>query len=259
MRLHRFYIAEKIGNNTEMKIKSVELSNQIRKVFRLKLGDHVVLFDGSGFDYESSVEDYGNDFVTVKVLGAKQSRFMAGRDSANEAREVVLCAGVVKKDTFEWIVEKATELGVSKIIPVMAERSEKKSLNMDRLRKIAVEASEQSGRGDVPEIGDIATLAEAVELCEKVDVTSCDIVKLAFHTDGETYSTAKIRSNTNNKLAGKSETMKLVIFIGPEGGWSPDEIEMFHKHNIDIYSLGNQVLRSETAVVVALSLVMLGK
>ena len=255
-----------------MKIKSVELSNQIRKVFRLKLGDHVVLFDGSGFDYESSVEDYGNDFVTVKVLGAKQSRFMAGRDSASGnsssensggsfggAREVILCAGVVKKDTFEWIVEKATELGVSKIIPVMAERSEKKSLNMDRLRKIAVEASEQSGRGDVPEIGDIATLAEAVELCEKVDVTSCDIVKLAFHTDGETYSMAKIRSNTNNKLAGKSETTKLAIFIGPEGGWSPDEIEMFHKHNIDIYSLGNQVLRSETAVVAALSLVMFGK
>ena len=250
-----------------MKIKSVELSNQIRKVFRLKLGDHVVLFDGSGFDYESSIEDYGNDFVTVKVLGAKQSRFMAGRgghgrDGFDGMCEVILCAGVVKKDTFEWIVEKATELGVSRVIPVMAERSEKKSLNMDRLRKIAVEASEQSGRGDVPEIGDIATLSEAVELSKKVDVTTCDIMNLAFHTEGEVFSVAKMREGliggSSSKSISKTKDVKMNIFIGPEGGWSPDEIELFHKHNIDIYSLGNQVLRSETAVVAALSLVMFG-
>src|SRR3989338_10115008 len=71
--------------------------------------------------------------------------------------------GGVKKNPFEWIVEKATELGVTKIIPIMAERSEKKNLNEERLEKIAVEASEQSGRGTVPEIEVIISLEEAVQ------------------------------------------------------------------------------------------------
>lgn len=251
MRLHRFYIREKINSQKEIVIRSEELNNQIFRVFRLKTGDKVILFDGSGLDYECSIsglEKNDRRSVTFKVEGNVPSRFVP-------VREITLCAAIVKKDTFEWIVEKATELGVTKIIPIVAERSEKKNLNEERLEKIAIEASEQSGRGTVPIIHPIITLEEAVgwigEQNRKNEAEPKSILKaIAFHLEGESFSKSKaeIGIDTNNPLE---------IFIGPEGGWSPKEIEMFHSHNIPVVSLGNQVLRAETAVVAALSVVML--
>jgi 16S rRNA (uracil1498-N3)-methyltransferase len=231
MRLHRFYTTETIGLQKEITIHSAEMVNQIRRVFRLKSGDSIIIFDGSGSDYECHISDFGKESITLNVNSSSRSRFMP-------AREITLCAAVVKKDTFEWIVEKATELGVTKIIPVMTERSEKKNLNEARLKKIAIEASEQSGRGNIPTIHPIITLAEAMQRVVDKKITS-----VAFHTEGEKIQGLPLYS---------------VIFIGPEGGWSPKEIALFHANNIDINCLGNQVLRAETAAIAALSLVMLG-
>jgi 16S rRNA (uracil1498-N3)-methyltransferase len=160
--------------------------------------------------------------------------------------KVNLYAAVTKKDTFEWIVQKATELGVTKIIPILAERSEKKALNIGRLEKIAVEASEQSGRGDVPEIMPIAKLDEMIGAVgatnQDSDATAETIV---FHTEGEIFSPAEFIDDNGGQIN---------VLIGPEGGWSPDEIDTFHKNKIAVRSLGKQILRAETAVVVALSM-----
>ncbi len=257
MRLHRFFIEETIGNKTELNVRSAELVNQIRRVFRLKTGDSVIVFDGSGSDYTCRIEDFGKDDVTLAVLEVGKSRYMP-------EREIYLCAAVVKKDTFEWIVEKATELGVTNIIPVMAERSEKKSLNESRLKKIAVEASEQSGRGSVPVIALIMGLKGVIESFNGVDVTKVIGVSkgdeasssrhfsqlkcstLAFHTDAEPFD----RTDFSKHF---SKDAPIAIFIGPEGGWSVDEIDLFHKSGVRVVSLGQQVLRAETAVIAALS------
>jgi 16S rRNA (uracil1498-N3)-methyltransferase len=240
MRLHHFFIEELVGNKTEIKINSAELTNQIRRVFRLKTGDSVVVFDGSGFDYECrigapSVDEVKSvkNLVTLDVVTTMKSRYMPTRD-------IYLCAGIVKKDTFEWIVEKATELGVTHIIPVMAERSEKKALNMGRLEKIAIEASEQSGRGNVPTIQPIGRLKEVIERFSQL---KC--MKIVFHTDAEPFNPQDVPRD-----------IPVAVFIGPEGGWSMDEIDLFHKNNVQVFCLGSQVLRSETAVVVALSQVV---
>lgn len=240
MRLHRFYVTEPIGSKKEVTVYSDELANQLSRVFRLKTGDRVVLFDGSGFDYECVISDIRKDdknLVTFHVGKSMPSRFMPARDG----REIILCAAVVKKDIFEWIVEKATELGVTKIIPVMAERSEKKNLNAERLNKIAIEASEQSGRGTVPEIAPITDLAQALKL-----VADSRVPALAFHLEGES-------------LSKHASTGPVALFIGPEGGWSPEEVKMFHTNKIRTVSLGAQVLRAETAVVAALSLTVFTK
>ncbi len=250
MRFHRFYITEIIGTKKEITICSDELINQISRVFRLKKEDLVVLFDGSGNDYECSISSISNSHtgksdknsITFQIKELSASRFTPGRDS----REITLCAAIVKKDTFEWIVEKATELGVTKIIPIIAERSEKKNLNEVRLNKIAIEASEQCGRGDVPVIHPIMSLAETLDWVRKKSISA-----IAFHTDGEILAKEYVTGKGFNNLQE--------VFIGPEGGWSPDEMEMFHKNNMPVVSLGNQVLRAETAVVAALSLVILGK
>lgn len=238
MRLHRFYVTEKINPQGELVIHSAELVNQVRRVFRLKVGDSLVIFDGTGSDYECTIDGFG-DRHTIKsdntirliVTSASRSRF-------TPKHTLYLCAALVKKDTFEWIAEKATELGVTHILPVQAEHSEKKALNAKRLEKIVVEASEQSGRGDVPMVRDIMSVFDAVEYLK-----SLGAAMLAFHTEGERFE--------RDRFVGGEES--LAIFIGPEGGWSEEEVDMFHKNKIPLVCLGPQVLRAETAVVAALS------
>jgi 16S rRNA (uracil1498-N3)-methyltransferase len=242
MRLHRFYIDETVGSKTELILDDADVVHQIRKVFRLKVGDVLIAFDGSGSDYTCGIEDFRDGTIVMGVRGAAKSRYMP-------KREVYLYAAIVKKDTFEWIAEKATELGVSKVIPVIAERTEKKAVNEDRLEKIALEASEQSGRGSVPEIAPVIDLKEAVNqvLDFKSRSREKDAKIIVFHTDAELFEVSDIKGEE-----------ALACFIGPEGGWSPDEIALFHEHHILVKSIGTQVLRAETAVVAALSLVMIG-
>ena len=185
-------------------------------------------------------------------------------------RDIYLCASIVKKDNFEWIVEKATELGVTHIIPVISERSEKKSLNEERLKKIALEASEQSGRGSVPTIHGIISLNELIvdraslgNSAAHSDTESKEIEpdghssghlipvntkSIAFHTEGVSW-------RSDLQKFGRSD-LPIAVFIGPEGGWSPDEISLFHENKIPVICLGSQVLRAETAVVVILSQVV---
>ena len=158
MRLHRFYIHELIGNRKELTVNSPELVNQLRHVLRLKIGEEAILFDGSGSDHLVAIKRFvGTDQAVFDVSSSSRSRFMP-------PRKTYLFAAVVKKDNFEFIVEKATELGVTDIIPIIAEYSEKKALNEGRLKLIAIEASEQSGRGDVPKIHPIVSLKEGIEV-----------------------------------------------------------------------------------------------
>ncbi len=235
MRLHRFYHSEKIGDKKELTISSADFANQISRVFRLSVGDKVVVFDGSGNDYVCELlEVKPRGSVALRIFEIGPSRFMP-------TRKIYLFQSMIKKDKFEWVVEKATELGVTDIVPVLAERSEKKDLNIERLRKIAIEASEQCGRGDVPVIAsDTATARPHLE-----ELLTIDCRKVALHLEGENFISSRPR------LEGA-----IGVFIGPEGGWSPSEIEMFHKNGVTICSLGKQVLRAETAAIATLSLVV---
>lgn len=247
MRLHRFYTTEHIGDKSEITISSTELVNQIQKVFRLRTDDSVIIFDGTGFDYECTISDITKENISLRITKREMSRYMP-------SREIILCAAVVKKDTFEWITEKAAELGVSKIIPVMAERSEKKSLNEDRLNKIAVEASEQSGRGDVPIIEKIMSLEDVQKYIDDESLSLKESGKdmatsVVFHLEGESLHQWKLSDQKDNSAP-------IFVFIGPEGGWAPRETEMFHENQMHICSLGSQVLRSETAVIATLSMVV---
>ena len=237
MRLHRFYIPTPISDDT-FDIADRELAQQWRNVFRYNVGSQVVLFDGSGVDYLCLITSLRNAGATVEVVSKKKNKQM--NNNAPKI-DVWLCVGIIKKDNFEWVVQKATELGVSHIVPVLCERTEKKHLNMQRLQKIAIEASEQSGRGDVPEIHDVAELS---------DVIASEILpkeKIVLHLDGEYIG--DFLAHTNPK--------SLAIFLGPEGGFSEKEITEFKSHNIPAISLGTQILRAETAAIAVSSLLLL--
>jgi 16S rRNA (uracil1498-N3)-methyltransferase len=242
MRLHRFYIGniidEPIKSGSLLNIDSPSLYDQLRKVFRLKNGDHIIAFDGSGYDYECELisgEHHKKGELTLRVLSATKSQYIGDRN-------ITLFVAVPKKDTLEWIVEKATELGISNIVPIISERTEKKAINRERLEKIIIEASEQSGRGDIPKLG-------ALELLEKALNKSKSDQSIVFHTVGDIlFENDEDKETINNK--------DLSIFIGPEGGWSEDEIDKFRKSGFIIRKLGEQILRTETATIATLSLVL---
>ncbi|MES3031393.1 MAG: RsmE family RNA methyltransferase [Patescibacteria group bacterium] len=226
MRLHRFYVEEKIGTETEVTLHSPALFNQFRNVFRLKSGDQVILFDGSGKDFVVSIEDFEKDAVRVSVSMSEENKTLP-------SRETYLFASLVKKDTFEWIAQKATELGVSHIIPVMSARSEKKNLNDERLRKIIIEAAEQSGRATLPELHDIIDLEAAL-------LKFRHIPSVVWHTNSPKFVSQDVEGSFG-------------AYIGPEGGWSDSELSLFKKYNLPLRSLGPQVLRAETAVIAVIS------
>lgn len=224
MRLHRFYISQKI-EHTKTIIKDEKLIHQWRNVFRYNIGSEVILFDGGGQECDAVIEKMNNREAEVRLVSE--------RKGIVPEKKIILYQSLIKKDKIEWVVEKATELGVSKIVPIVSERSEKKSFNIERAKKIAIEASEQCGRADVPEIESIMGLEECI-MDEKGE-------KIIFDLNGESFSSSIIHN-----------TYPISLFIGPEGGWSPSEIEKFKDLNIKIYSLGKLTLRAETAAIVAL-------
>lgn len=226
MRLHRFYIPEKIGDKSTIVVSRADLVNQWRNVFRFDLGQKVILFDNSGYDFISKIDEYGKDTATLSITEIVENTVLP-------IRETYLFASLVKKDNFEWIAQKATELGVSHIIPISSERSEKKDLNSDRIQKIIIEAAEQSGRGTLPILYEIMDLASALENYAHVKSVAWD--------------------PTATKFVSRDVVDTIGAYIGPEGGWSQQEIDLFKKHSVHLRSLGPQILRSETAVVAVIA------
>lgn len=226
MRLHRFFITEPMVGS-KIFIKEERLLHQWRNVFRYNTGTELIVFDGSGLEYDALIVKMGNREVELEIVGERKGLL--------PERQVVLYQSLIKKDKMEWVVEKATELGVTKIIPIISERSEKKGFNLERARKIAIEASEQCGRADVPVIESSQNLADSIKACHGEVIV--------FDSLGVPFSPTLL--TTDHKL--------LSIFIGPEGGWSDKELEFFRQNGTQIYSLGGLTLRAETASIVALS------
>jgi 16S rRNA (uracil1498-N3)-methyltransferase len=163
---------------------------------------------------------------------------------ADAALPLHLLLAVFKFDHFEWAVEKATELGVARITPVLARRTEKHlalaaTKRAERWRRIALEASKQSRRTDVPEIAEPVSLKFALER----EVSSVRILL------SETEQTTTLAA----ELAG-SQTADIALAIGPEGGWTPEEMALFTQHDWRHVTLGPRILRAETAAIAAIAI-----
>lgn len=233
MRLHRFYIDTPISED-KFDITDRDLVHQWRSVFRYNVGSRVILFDGAGVDYLVMITSLRSSGASVGVVEKKNKN--------NKPKiDLWLCVGITKKDNFELVVQKATELGVSNVVPVLCERSEKKNINIERSRKIAIESSEQSGRGSIPavhEVVDLGSLLKSEILPEK---------KIFLQFGGQ-YIGDFLQTEKPNELA---------VFVGPEGGFGDMEIKEFGENNIPSISLGLQILRAETAGIAVSSLLLL--
>jgi 16S rRNA (uracil1498-N3)-methyltransferase len=241
MRLHRFFIEEHLRNKKDISIFDDELIHQWKDVFRLRAGDKVILLDNTGFEYLSEIVLLSKGKVDVKVIEQTIAE-------VTPKKELWLFAALIKKDNYEWILEKGTELGVSHFVPVLSDRTEKKDINMERALKIVKEASEQSGRGKMPEVHEPITLADILNQNQNTESNAHSFPKdmLAFHMDGEKF----VPDFHNSK-------QELGIFIGPEGGWSDKELALFKDKDIPLFSVGQNVLRAETAAIVISTLLLL--
>ncbi|HEX3570341.1 MAG TPA: RsmE family RNA methyltransferase [Acidobacteriaceae bacterium] len=194
---------------------------------------------------------------------------------ADPAPPIHLLLAVFKFDHFEWAVEKATELGVARITPILARRTEKhlahaSAKRVDRWRRIALEAAKQSRRTDIPEISDPTPLAAALAA-----ETAPTRILLSETEQDLTLSSALARTSTDARVPHRSQSegwgegvrvphpsqtngwdvqTPLALAIGPEGGWAPDEMSLFSTHQWTHVTLGPRILRAETAAIAALAI-----
>ncbi|MCX6755051.1 MAG: RsmE family RNA methyltransferase [Candidatus Nomurabacteria bacterium] len=249
MKIHRF-IDNFDLTGLEVEITG-EIAHQMVKVLKLEIGEQVELCDGKGISAMAEIESLNKNMVKLKL--GKISRL-----NLDKEKVVSLFCAVLKKENFELVVQKVTECGVDKIIPIITTRTIKMGLNMERLQKIAREACEQSHRSILPEILEPMSFEESLELAKENDVNiifdaSGEVLlgKMPCERDGA--NTSKNSSEfygciLNNKTSPG-------IWIGPEGGWTPEEIKKATENNFSVASLGKNVLRAETAAIIGTFLV----
>ncbi|PIT92804.1 MAG: hypothetical protein COU08_00550 [Candidatus Harrisonbacteria bacterium CG10_big_fil_rev_8_21_14_0_10_42_17] len=228
MKLHRFLGDYDLSGNSIF-IADKEVVSQLRSVLRMRVGDIVILGDGRGREAFCRIIHYEHGGVRFAIDQVDLMPHEA-------AKSLTLYCAILKKENFELIVRQATEIGIARIVPVRTERTVKLNVNQERLKKITKEASEQSGRSLIPEVSSIVSFEEALQESEHCDVT------VFFTPNAKLFSPELLPSRTLHSAA---------CFIGPEGGWSPQEIQLAKDHYAVFAGLGRYTLRAETAVVAA--------
>ena len=226
----RLYFSDNIVENTTS-LLSKEHSHYIVNVMRLKRGSNINFFNKEG-EWLSEIVFLERDRVEVKFLNKIKN------PSTVSNIELAIC--LVKKTPMEIILQKATELGVSKITPIISERTEVKELNLERANKITIEATEQSNQLNPPFINEVTKLKNFISNINKD-------TKLFF---------ANVNSKYKLKPSDIEKGQSISILIGPEGDFSPQELEqILTTSNLTSFTLSSNILRTDTAVISAISLV----
>ena len=237
--MSRFYVQKENVKGKEILIEGEE-AHHILDVMRLEEGDGVVVFDGTGKEY----------IGVIREARKKQKRLLVMvkgvREKSPEALpEVTLAQALPKKGKMDYIAEKATELGVSEILPVVAARSivrpdeKSKVKKADRWRKIVLEASKQCGRTSIPRVDEVIAFNDVRGM-----LSSYDMVLMACFSE---------EAVPMKKAISGAKPGKILVLVGPEGGFTPEEIELAKGENTKYISLGERVLKSDTAGLFALS------
>lgn len=236
--MHRFYVEERLSAGTKAEIKGDEVGH-IRSVLRLKAGDFITLFDGSGWEFKGRIELVGKAGVSVDIL--------EGWEGDTESPiEIVLGQGIPKSDKMDFIIQKATELGVSRIVPLYTERVISKTLSsgkLERWRKIAIEACKQSGRVKPPVVSGPVRINEFISSSDKSSLR-------LIPWEGE-----KAASLKDVLPSSFIESGKVSFIVGPEGGLSENEVELAKRSGYIPVSLGRRILRTETVSLSILSII----
>lgn len=239
--MHRFLIAPDWRNGDEIRILGEE-SRHLSQVLRLRVGDRIAVFDGSGEEHEAELLSVGKSEATAR-------RISTCVPDVEPSIEVTLLQGIPKSDKMDYIVQKAVELGVTRIVPVRTEHVVGRDTNdmtgrVERWNRIAREAVKQSRRTRIPQVMPPATLQDAVrEYHGDLDV-------LLYENERKKDLKAILKWYTMNRYH------RLSLLVGPEGGISPAEAEYLALCGFQSVTLGSRILRTETASLAALAIIM---
>ena len=238
----RFFVPAEDITDSEIKITSGDAAH-ISRVLRLKKGDALTICDGRGFDYDAQISEIGAGEISCSVIEKRRSE-------SEPNVFVTLYQGIPKSSKMDYIIQKTTELGVSKIVPVSMARCVSKiedkkteAKKLERWNKIAKEAAQQSQRGIVPEVSGVMTFDDAAAEMQKSDI------RLApYECEDE--------GGLKDVLLSVKNPETLSFMIGPEGGFDLSEIEKLKSANIPTVTLGPRILRTETAGEAVLAMTM---
>lgn len=233
MRLTRCYLDQPLDVGTTVILPESAAQHLIR-VLRLREGDACMLFNGDGHDHDARIVAIGKRETQAEITARRRI------DNESPLR-ITLLQGIARGEKMDWIVQKATELGVARILPVASERSD---VRLDEARahkrhahwqEIAISACEQSGRAVLPELLPTQPLASATRRCDGTGFILDPASAASIKSVASTLSTA------------------FTLAIGPEGGWSPRDLEQLREAGFCGLRLGPRVLRTETAGIAAIA------
>jgi len=241
--MRRFFI-----NQSGITGRRVSLTGQdakhMMKVLRLAPGDSILLFDGSGNEYLSTIENMRHDTVNVVIKETTSSR-------SESPIQLIAAQAILKDRKMDALVRQLTELGVSKWIPFFAERSvprpdaDRMAKRLQRWEKIAKESLKQCGRGCLPEIDLFHTFDHALTYSGECELN------LIFHQDAADALEQRLTGSMPQDMAGK----KIFLMFGPEGGFTADEADLAVQRGFKAVRIGPRVLRAETAPVAACAVI----
>lgn len=238
--MSRFYVKKEAIKDGRIFVGKEE-AHHIRDVMRMKEGDRAAAFDGTGKEYHGIIENVSKRGLVIRI---KKTQLRKSRRDF----KVTLMQSLVRMDGMDYIAQKATELGISSIIPVRTERAvaelrkEKAASRYERWRRIVKEAAKQCGRADLADIEETLDFKEAAKKSSLFDLAIMPSVSLD--------KKASLKK-TLSGFSGKT----IAVFIGPEGGFTPSEAALARKSGVIIVSLGENVLRCETAAVAVLAMI----
>lgn len=215
------------------------VAHQVARVLRMRSGDVVHLFDGNGGEWRAFIEIGSGNAIVATLDG-----FLA---ETSPMGSVVLCLSLLKGEKFDWVIQKSTELGISHIVPMVTERSLPGSARPDRWHRIAVEASEQSGRTTIPEITPPMPLRHALTFQPMQAGPPCRVI--CWEDERTVPFLAPVRP-------ARATGAPVFLYVGPEGGFSATEVDLALGSGAQAVSLGSLILRSETAAIAAVTLAM---
>lgn len=240
--MHRFFIPTPAGYRVGQVLELPdEQAHQVRGVLRMRPGDRILVLDNLGQQYELALTRVERRSVVGEI--ERQAAVIA-----EPTVRLTLYQAWLKRDKFEWVLQKGTELGVSHFVPVATRRSvvqdtTVKPNKLTRWYKILTEAAEQCGRGRIPTLGNPLTFNDAL-----ADAAGSDLALLPWEAAaGRTMAQA---------VAERPSPGSAALFIGPEGGFAADEVALAERSGVLPVTLGPRILRAETAALASATLVL---
>lgn len=241
--MHRFFVKEEAINEEKVYISGDDFSH-IELSLRLRPGDRIVVCTGDLNDYIVELTEFHSDYVEGDIVETLKNR-------AEPALNITLAQSLPKNRNMEHVVQKTTEVGGRAVIPLETQRTivklsgKKKKKRRARWQRIAIEAAKQSGRGIIPEVKEVTDFSGLVKQFPEFDLV------IACWTGEETRGLSDILSR-----AGKDKISSILLMIGPEGGFSPEEVERIGEHGGYTVRLGSRILRTETAGPVGTAIIL---